>query len=60
MSPSLCEREISHLRDLNLGQALGENVNLKMALGLFQFWFPQCVCPEVGLLGCMAVPFPVF
>ena len=27
---------------------------------LFQFWFPQCVCPEVGLLGHMAVLFPVF
>ena len=22
---------------------------------LFQFWFPQCVCPAVGLLGRMAV-----
>ena len=27
---------------------------------LFQFWFPQCVCPAVGLLGWMAVLFPVF
>ena len=27
---------------------------------LFQFCFPQCVCPEVGLLGHMAVLFPVF
>ena len=27
---------------------------------LFQFWFPQCVCPAVGLLGHMAVLFPVF
>ena len=27
---------------------------------LFQFWFPQCVCPEVGLLGHKAVLFPVF
>ena len=27
---------------------------------LFQFWFPQCVCPEVGLLGHTAVQFPVF
>ena len=26
----------------------------------FQFWFPQCVCPAVGLLGCTAVLFPVF
>ena len=26
---------------------------------LFQFWFPQCVCPEVGL-GHVAVLFPVF
>ena len=22
---------------------------------LFQIWFPWCVCPEVGLLGHMAV-----
>ena len=27
---------------------------------LFQIWFPQWVCPEVGLLGHMAVLFPVF
>uniref|UniRef100_A0AC11ERC0 Uncharacterized protein n=1 Tax=Ovis aries TaxID=9940 RepID=A0AC11ERC0_SHEEP len=27
---------------------------------LFQFWFPRCVCPEVGLLGHKAVLFPVF
>ena len=27
---------------------------------LFQFWFPLCVCPEVGLLGHKAVLFPVF
>ena len=27
---------------------------------LFQFWFPQCVCQAVGLLGRMAVLFPVF
>ena len=27
---------------------------------LFQFWFPQCVCTAVGLLGRMAVLFPVF
>ena len=27
---------------------------------LFQFWFPQCVWPAVGLLGCMAALFPVF
>ena len=29
-------------------------------MGLFQFWFPQCVCPAVGLLGHKAVLFPVF
>ena len=36
---------------------------LRWTLGctcLFQIWFPQCVCPEVGLLGHMAVLFPVF
>ena len=27
---------------------------------LFQFWFPQCVCPEVGLLGHKAVLFAIF
>ena len=27
---------------------------------LFQFWFPLCVCPAVGLLGHMTVLFPVF
>ena len=27
---------------------------------LFQFWFPRCVCPVVGLLGHKAVLFPVF
>ena len=27
---------------------------------LFQFWFPRCVCPAVGLLACMAVLYPVF
>ena len=26
---------------------------------LFQFWFPWCVCPAVGLLGHKAVLFPV-
>ena len=27
---------------------------------LFHFWFPWCLCPAVGLLGHMAVLFPVF
>ena len=27
---------------------------------LFQFWFPQCVCPAVGLLGHKAVLFTIF
>ena len=27
---------------------------------LFQFWFPQCVCPAVGLLGHMAVLLAIF
>ena len=27
---------------------------------LFQFWFPRCVCPAVGLLGHMAVLFTIF
>jgi len=36
---------------------------LRWTLGytcLFPFWFPQCVCPAVGLLGHKAVLFPVF
>ena len=34
-----------------------------MNIGVYvslQFWFPQCVCPAVGLLGHMAVLLPVF
>ena len=31
-----------------------------MNMCLFQFWFPQCVCPEVGLLGHKAVLFAIF
>ena len=27
---------------------------------LFQFWFPQCVCPAVGLLGHKVVLFVIF
>ena len=27
---------------------------------LFQFWFPQGICPVIGLLGRMVVSFPVF
>ena len=27
---------------------------------LFHFWFPQGVCPAVGLLGHMTILFPVF
>ena len=27
---------------------------------LFQFWFPQCVCPAVGLLGHKAVLFAIY
>ena len=26
-------------------------------MSLFQFWFPRCICPAMGLLGCMAVLF---
>ena len=33
-----------------------ENENVR----LFPFWFPQCVCPAVGLLDHKAVLFPVF
>ena len=27
---------------------------------LFQFWFPQGICPAVGLLSCVVVLFLVF
>ena len=36
---------------------------LRWTLGymcLFQFWFPRCVCPEVGLLGHKVVLFAIF
>ena len=31
-----------------------------MSIGVHVIWFPRCVCPGVGLLGHMAVLFPVF
>jgi len=37
--------------------------SLQWTLGytcFFKFWFPQCVCPAVGLLDHKAVIFPVF
>ena len=39
------------------------NSKLQWILGytcLFQFWFPWWVCPAMGLLGHMAILFPVF
>ena len=33
---------------------------MNIGVHVFQFWFPQCVCPAVGLLGHNAVLFPVF
>ena len=33
------------------------NIGVHMSLSI---WFPRCVCPAVGLLGHMAVLFPVF
>ena len=32
----------------------------KKDMCLFQFWFPRCVCPAVGLLGHKAVLFEIF
>jgi len=34
--------------------------NPKETIRKFPFWFPQCVCPAVGLLDHKAVLFPVF
>ena len=33
------------------------NIGVHVSL---QLWFPQCICPAVGLLGHMAILFPVF
>ena len=33
---------------------------MNIGVHVSQIWFPQCVCPGVGLLGHMAVLFPVF
>ena len=35
-------------------------MNILGYMCLFQFWFPQCVCPAMGLLDHKAVLFPVF
>ena len=39
--------------------AIINSAAMNIRVCLFQIWFPQCVCPEVGLLGDMAVIFPV-
>ena len=47
---------------LGCSHALAIVNSAAMSMGymcLFQFWFPWCVCIAVGLLGCMAVLFPV-
>ena len=40
--------------------AILNSAAMNIGVHVFQFWFPQCVCPEVGLLGHLAVLFPVF
>ena len=35
-------------------------MNTRVHMGLFQFWFPQGICQEVGLLGHLVVLLPVF
>ena len=33
---------------------------MNIGVHVSQFWFTGCICPAVGLLGHMAVLFPVF
>ena len=35
-------------------------MNIGVHVSLFHFWFPQCVCTAVGLLGRIAVLYSVF
>ena len=35
-------------------------MSIGVYVSLFEFWFPWGICPAVGLLGHMAVLFPVF
>ena len=38
--------------------AIANNAAVNLGyLCLFQFWIPQCICPVVGLLGCMVILF---
>ena len=40
--------------------AIINSAAMNIGVHVSQIWFPQCVCPEVGLLGHMAVLIPVF
>ena len=40
--------------------AIIKSAAMNIGVHVSQFWFPWCVCPAVGLLGHMAVLFPVF
>ena len=40
--------------------AIVNSAAMNIGVDVSQFWFPWGVCPAVGLLGHMAVLFPVF
>ena len=40
--------------------AIVNSAAMNIGVHVSQIWFPWCVCPAVGLLGHMAVLFPVF
>ena len=40
--------------------AIVKGAVMNIGVHVSQFWFPRCVCVAVGLLGHMAVLFPVF
>ena len=51
---------LNHEEIENLNSLITSKETETVIKNLHQFWFPQCVCPAVGLLGHMAVLFPVF
>ena len=51
---------LNHEEIENLNSLITSKETETVIKNLHQFWFPRCVCPAVGLLGHMAVLFPVF